>query len=97
MAQIDNITSIDIVGNNVVIKATRRVSGMNSSTTFTFTKAEVAEFGVSKLIANVDTTLVGVPSTSTSAGVPNDIAIAAGFLYICVATNSWRRVALTTF
>jgi len=98
MSQIDNITSVDTSGANIVVKTTRRVSGANQAQTFTFSKDDVAAFGLAKLIANVDVNLVAnVPSTATSAGMTGDIAIVAGFLYVCVATNTWRRVALTTF
>jgi hypothetical protein len=39
----------------------------------------------------------GVPATSTSPGVPGQVAYSTSFLFICVATNTWRRVALSTF
>jgi hypothetical protein len=42
-------------------------------------------------------TVVPVPATSTSPGKPNQIAYGGGFLYMCVATNTWVRLALTTF
>lgn len=37
-----------------------------------------------------------VPSTTTSAGTAGDIAIDApnGYLYLCTATNTWRRVQI---
>lgn len=38
-----------------------------------------------------------VPATASSAGTPGMIAYESGFLYICVATNTWQRVALATF
>jgi hypothetical protein len=52
-----------------------------------------------------DTTLGGkfivtngnAPATSTSTGTTGQIAWDSGFIYVCVATNSWKRVALTTF
>ena len=37
------------------------------------------------------------PATSSSTGVPGQIGWDSGFLYICVATNTWKRVALSTF
>ena len=41
----------------------------------------------------------GAPATSTSAGNPGAIAIAANgtFMYVCTATNLWARVALQAF
>ena len=38
-----------------------------------------------------------VPALATSAGTAGDIAWASGFLYVCVATNTWQRVAIATF
>lgn len=35
-----------------------------------------------------------VPSTATSAGVPGTIAYNTTHLYICVASNTWRRVSI---
>jgi|Laugresu1bdmlbsd_1035121.scaffolds.fasta_scaffold312055_1 hypothetical protein len=40
---------------------------------------------------------VAVPATATSTGTAGQIAYASGFLYVCVATNTWRRTALTTW
>lgn len=37
------------------------------------------------------------PSTATSTGTKGQIAYASGFLYVCVATNTWQRVALATW
>ncbi len=34
------------------------------------------------------------PATSTSAGTTGEIRIDANYIYICVATNTWKRVAL---
>lgn len=38
-----------------------------------------------------------VPATSGAQGTPGQAAFDANFLYICVAQNTWRRVALTAF
>lgn len=38
-----------------------------------------------------------VPASNTDAGVPGEIRYGNSFLYICVANNSWKRVALTDF
>jgi len=37
------------------------------------------------------------PATATSPGTPNQVAFDASFFYICIATNTWKRVALSTF
>lgn len=53
-----------------------------------------------KLIAAVGLNMgtgIAVPATATSAGVTGDVAYDASFLYVCVATNTWKRTALTTW
>lgn len=37
------------------------------------------------------------PSSSSDAGVEGTIARDSDFMYVCVATNSWKRVALSTW
>jgi hypothetical protein len=42
-------------------------------------------------------TLVGavpVPASKSAAGTPGQIAVAAGFVYVCVAANRWQRAPL---
>jgi len=38
-----------------------------------------------------------VPATPTSTGVAGTIAYDSDFIYICTATNTWRRVAIATW
>lgn len=40
---------------------------------------------------------VAVPASSTSPGIVNTIAIDTNYLYICVATDTWKRVALSSW
>jgi len=49
------------------------------------------------LLAQKSLNLVPVPAVSTSAGTAGQVAASAGFLYVCVADGTWRRVALSTF
>ncbi len=37
------------------------------------------------------------PASSTSTGVLGEIRITSGFIYVCIATNTWVRATLTTF
>lgn len=43
------------------------------------------------------TKAVTVPASATATGVKGNIAVAAGFIYICVATNTWQRAIISTF
>lgn len=37
------------------------------------------------------------PSSSSSAGLKGQFYMDANYLYLCIANNTWRRVALSTF
>jgi hypothetical protein len=40
---------------------------------------------------------VGVPASSSSPGTANQVAADSTHFYVCVATNTWGRVTLSTF
>ncbi len=40
---------------------------------------------------------VGVPASAAATGRAGDMAYASGFLYVCVATDTWQRVAIATW
>lgn len=37
------------------------------------------------------------PSSASAAGTLGEVRIVSGFIYICVATNTWQRVAIATW
>jgi len=39
----------------------------------------------------------GTPATSSAAGVAGTIQYDANYIYVCVATNTWKRAAITTW
>lgn len=41
--------------------------------------------------------LVAVPATAGADGAVGDYAVASGFAYFCVATDTWQRVAIATW
>jgi hypothetical protein len=43
------------------------------------------------------TTSVAVPSTATSTGTPGQIAADASWVYVCTATNTWKRAAIASW
>jgi len=63
------------------------------------------ELGAANSVTFTDLTLTGaltiaspsVPAAINSTGVAGRIAFTNNFLYICVATNTWRRVQLGTW
>ena len=38
-----------------------------------------------------------VPASASAPGVAGQIRYASGYLYVCVATNTWQRVAIATW
>ncbi len=38
-----------------------------------------------------------VPNAANAAGLAGEIAWDSGFIYVCVATNTWKRVAISTW
>lgn len=57
------------------------------------------ESSASKALGEVITFMeyVSVPTTSTSSGKVNNIAIDANYLYVCVAENTWKRITLSSW
>lgn len=45
----------------------------------------------------LESKFVAVPTTPTSSGVAGQIAYSSTHLYVCVATNTWRRVELVSW
>ena len=43
------------------------------------------------------TALNAVPASATAAGTLGSIRLTADYIYVCVATNTWKRVFLATF
>ena len=39
----------------------------------------------------------GAPVTASDTGTKDEVAIDANYIYICTATNTWKRVAIATW
>jgi hypothetical protein len=46
---------------------------------------------------NLNIKAPAVPASATAAGVKGDIAYDAGYVYVCVDTNTWKRAALSSW
>lgn len=40
---------------------------------------------------------VATPASAAAAGTTGQVAIDTGFIYVCTATNTWKRVAIATW
>lgn len=89
------------IRNNWTTGQTLNSGDLNAITDAINLKYEKAETGIPKSdLATAVQNLLGaattsVPLTKTSTGTAGQIAASATHLYICVATNTWRRVTLS--
>ncbi len=52
------------------------------------------------LLVNGDTIRLATqrtPSSSSDAGYTGEVCIDSNYIYVCVATNTWKRASLGTF
>jgi len=47
--------------------------------------------------AYAETPMVPAPSSATSPGVQGEIAADASYVYVCTATDTWKRAAIATW
>jgi hypothetical protein len=66
------------------------------SATPTGTAVNVSSAGVTAG-GNPVVTWVGVPAKADSPGTPGQMAYATGFLYVCVAVNTWQRMTMLSW
>ena len=46
---------------------------------------------------NIDITSSLTPASAADTGTQGQIAWDANYIYVCIATNTWKRVAITTW
>lgn len=81
----DEIIAVDVDESNWVIKF------HNGDLIITITDDDEVT------IAEKTPTFVEAPESASSDGVAGQIAIADGFLYVCVDDNTWQRAAIATW
>ncbi|HWF43935.1 MAG TPA: hypothetical protein VG537_04770 [Candidatus Kapabacteria bacterium] len=77
----------------ITTETTNRTSGDATNATAISTETTRAEAAK----ASAMKTWVSVPATSSSSGHPGDIAQDANYMYICTATNTWKRSPLSSW
>jgi hypothetical protein len=94
-----NITGATIQGSALTstgtISATGNITGGNLSVTGSVTVTDSLTT-TSFVSSNQIRTGAGTP-TAASAGVTGTMVFNSNFLYVCIATNSWKRIALSSF
>lgn len=67
------------------------------------TVKESSNSSIKTRLTSVETSLatkidkVDVPSDATSSGTVGEIAIDSNYIYVCVATNTWKRASISTW
>lgn len=92
-----NITSVGVLSSLSVtgtISTTANLSAGNISATSANIGGAIL---TGTYIAGKLITTSGAPLTATSAGAAGQISYSNGYIYICVATNTWRRAALSAW
>jgi hypothetical protein len=80
-----------VIGYNAIGNGSNTATLGNTDITLTRLRGQV-NMGSIKL-DNMNT----APASATATGVVGDIRVTATYIYVCTATNTWRRTALTTF
>lgn len=86
-----NLGSAAKTWNNVYVK-TLYANGSAGSNGFILHSNGTASYW-----ANVTIQKVSVPANSTATGTTNQIAWDSNSIYVCVATNTWKKVDLSSF
>jgi hypothetical protein len=97
-------TRIAAVGNtnSIVIGALARGDGSNTTVigNTSTTSTRIAGTATSVLRTSGDTLRIDndrTPATAGAAGNEGDICWDANYIYVCVAANTWKRVAIATW
>ena len=82
------------------------INTSSGSTTFEFTTSgtivlpaggDIKNSSGNSIICNIPCPTSSVPVTVTSTGTAGQLAYNSSHVYICVATNTWRRASITTW
>lgn len=90
-SQANGTTNESVIGYNAAGNGSNTVTIGNSDVTATYLKGTV-EGGKFKVSA-----LNTAPSSATDTGTTGEIRITAGYIYVCIATNTWVRATLSTW
>lgn len=82
-------------GGNVTLDVLIDQTALTKSPLPAVQAALAAMFTAARLAAQIDATTA--PATATSPGAVGQIAKDANYIYICVAINTWKRAALSTW
>lgn len=75
-----------------------RIGGLTDNTTFE-ANGSITQNGAAKITANQYNlaALNTEPANASATGTLGEIRITANYIYVCTATNTWKRAALSTW
>jgi len=79
--------------NQIVIGYDATGLGSNTTVLGNASTTTTGLYGNIRLVSGMAT----APASATAAGTVGDIRVTSGFIYVCIATNTWVRTILTTF
>jgi hypothetical protein len=79
--------------NSIVIGAGNLGLGSNTTSIGNSATTTTGLYGNIRLVSGMAT----APTSATSPGILGDIRVTVGFIYVCIATNTWVRTELTTW
>jgi hypothetical protein len=101
-AKVHIISVSEIVSRQSTATTLTEAASDSFITSASFTNGVLTLSGVGEAGASVNLDgryyrMVEVPATSSSAGTVGDIAMSTTYLYVCIATNSWKRIGLESW
>ena len=91
----DGSLFIGDVGTNVAGPSTKRLVIDNNGNVGVGTETPTALLDVNSNVFRVRSSKT--PATAGAAGNPGDICWDSNYIYVCVATNTWKRAALSSW
>ncbi len=83
MAKIDSYSTATPTENDILLGSDSDASNATKN----FTIGSIRDYMITS----------SVPVTASSTGVAGTLAYDSNYLYVCVATNTWKRVAIATW
>ena len=85
-------------GGSVIIQTAAAGTGTTLTDRLTISPAGAATFaGAVTIAGTVIHTLSATPASASAAGTVGTMSWDANYIYICTATNTWKRVAIATW
>ncbi len=94
---LEDTTIQRVLTNGNVSNLTITVEGLTTNTA-NVTTLTVNSMNITTIVSNtVNIPLPSTPANSTATGLQGNITWDADYIYVCVANNTWKRAAISTW